>query len=296
MGVITGKNLIKDEQKPNQLYIFKRTMLEGSDGDGVADEFNINMKKYPIKLHENKLLDGICMDFVFKDNPISKKADTILFAQKDKVLKYNYKKKEIKIVHRFVTPLKKQPLFFRVNRSKNVKDNQKIFMIASAEDSVYVNMQRKSKEDRELDIDSEFQISAIKSVIYDKGNFYILANKCRNRLGYYLIKMDERIPIEEEVYEQDGKEIRQDVLNGVMIINRGNKLDIGDANMFVLRQKKYKELIVSYKNMYINTYNVNVIDLEENTIIFRHESFQLWESQVNGFLTTLNNDFVILQK
>ena len=235
MGVITGKNLIKDEQKPNQLYIFKRTMLEGSDGDGVADEFNINMKKYPIKLHENKLLDGICMDFVFKDNPISKKADTILFAQKDKVLKYNYKKKEIKIVHRFVTPLKKQPLFFRVNRSKNVKDNQKIFMIASAEDSVYVNMQRKSKEDRELDIDSEFQISAIKSVIYDKGNFYILANKCRNRLGYYLIKMDERIPIEEEVYEQDGKEIKQDVLNGVMIINRGNKLDIGDANMFVLR-------------------------------------------------------------
>ena len=57
MGVITGKNLIKDEQKPNQLYIFKRTMLEGSDGDGVADEFNINMKKYPIKLHENKLLE-----------------------------------------------------------------------------------------------------------------------------------------------------------------------------------------------------------------------------------------------
>ena len=33
---------------PNQLYIFKRTMLKGSDGDGIADEFNINMKKYPI--------------------------------------------------------------------------------------------------------------------------------------------------------------------------------------------------------------------------------------------------------
>ena len=98
------------------------------------------------------------------------------------------------------------------------------------------------KHKREIDIDKEFQISAIKSIIYDKGSFYLLANKTRGKLGYYLIRMDERKPITKN-------EQGVDELNGEMIINRGNKLDIGDANMFVLRNKEhgYKELIVSYK-------------------------------------------------
>ena len=48
--------------------------------------------------------------------------------------------------------------------------------------------------------------------------------------------------------------------------------------------------------MYINTYNVNIIDLNSKLIIFRHESFQLWESQIRAFLTTLNNDYVMLSK
>lgn len=87
-------------------------------------------------------------------------------------------------------------------------------------------------------------------------------------------------------------------LNGEFIINMGNKLDIADANMFVLRNEQYgyRELIVSYKTMYINTFNCMVVDLSDKLIIFRHESFQLWESKVKGFLTTAASDFVILSK
>ena len=41
-----------------------------------------------------------------------------------------------------------------------------------------------------------------------------------------------------------------------------NKLDIADADIYVLRNKveKYKELVVSYKTIYINTYNKFIID------------------------------------
>lgn len=87
-------------------------------------------------------------------------------------------------------------------------------------------------------------------------------------------------------------------LNGEFIINMGNKLDIADANMFVLTNEEhgFRELVVSYKTMYINSFNCMVVDLTDKLIIFRHESFQLWESQVRGFLTTATNDFVVLSK
>jgi len=80
--------------------------------------------------------------------------------------------------------------------------------------------------------------------------------------------MNSQIPI---VKAKNGRE----ELNGEFIINMGNKLDIADANMFVLKNEThgYKELIVSYKTMYINTFNCMVVDLTDKLIIFRHESF-----------------------
>ena len=62
-----------------------------------------------------------------------------------------------------------------------------------------------------------------------------------------------------------------------------NKLDIGDTNINVLRDpaNRVKELVISYKTIYINTYNVMVIDISssnqdpavEKSVVFRHESF-----------------------
>jgi hypothetical protein len=62
------------------------------------------------------------------------------------------------------------------------------------------------------------------------------------------------------------------------LIKWKNKLDIGDPNIYVLRnkQKGLKELIVSYKTIFINTYNVICMEIsitDEQTMIFRHESF-----------------------
>lgn len=72
--------------------------------------------------------------------------------------------------------------------------------------------------------------------------------------------------------------------------------------MYILRNGDvgYKELVISFKSIYINCYNLFLIDISQedhDSILFRHESFQLWESECTGFL--LNNrtkDFVQLNK
>mmetsp|Transcript_802 Transcript_802/g.1014 ORF Transcript_802/g.1014 Transcript_802/m.1014 type:complete len:155 (-) Transcript_802:1707-2171(-) len=93
--------------------------------------------------------------------------------------------------------------------------------------------------------------------------------------------------------EDDPKEAK-------FLIKWKNKLDIGDTNFYVLRNRAQglKEIIISYKTIYINTYNVVCMDVSssnEFSLIFRHESFQLWESKVKGFLMS-TNEFMILSK
>ena len=61
-----------------------------------------------------------------------------------------------------------------------------------------------------------------------------------------------------------------------------NKLDISDSDIAVLRCKdtKLKELIVSFKTIHSNVYTVQVIDISRDIPwpLYKHESFQLWES------------------
>lgn len=54
-------------------------------------------------------------------------------------------------------------------------------------------------------------------------------------------------------------------------------------------------IVVSYKSIGINTFNVFVINLEDKLIKYWHEGYQLWESPVKGFLLN-TNDFLILSK
>ena len=63
-------------------------------------------------------------------------------------------------------------------------------------------------------------------------------------------------------------------------------------NGSVLREK---ELVVSYKTIYINLFSAIVLDMKTGMIKFRYESYQLWESPVTGFLNS-QNDFVVLNR
>jgi hypothetical protein len=79
-----------------------------------------------------------------------------------------------------------------------------------------------------------------------------------------------------------------------------NKLEIGDACISILsnREAGYRELVIGYKQIHVNVYCVKVIDIsvkkKTQATVFRHESFQLWESETMGFIIHKNKDFMML--
>jgi hypothetical protein len=83
-----------------------------------------------------------------------------------------------------------------------------------------------------------------------------------------------------------------------------HKLEIGDATIAISRgtdsHGEFKELIIGYKTININTYTIFVQDLSgssrNRTTLQRHESFQLWESKVNGILLSESKNFITLSK
>ena len=120
-----------------------------------------------------------------------------------------------------------------------------------------------------LDLDVHFQIRNIKSVMYDyeDQSFYIMANRFKNNLGLFVIKFYEENPDEFE-----------------FIMKFNNKLEIGDCNINILRtmglgtnkEVNYKELVLSFKMIYVNSYNITVLDISDKVnanAVFRHESF-----------------------
>lgn len=56
LAVITGKNLIKNQQKPNQLFVFEREIVDG------IDKF---VFKKRVVLFEIDELNNLCMQFYF---------------------------------------------------------------------------------------------------------------------------------------------------------------------------------------------------------------------------------------
>lgn len=107
-----------------------------------------------------------------------------------------------------------------------------------------------------------------------------MANKRKGLLGYYLIEIDEKDPETEKSH---------------LLINWKSKLDIGDAAMFFIKntEKDIDYLVLSYKSIYINAYNVLVIDLKTKLIQFRYEKYHLWEAKIAGVLLK-NYEYVMI--
>lgn len=60
---------------------------------------------------------------------------------------------------------------------------------------------------------------------------------------------------------------------------------------------KNDEIIVSYKSIYINIYSIVVLSTKTGIVMYKHESFNLWENKVMSFfneqtqhLISLNNN------
>ena len=126
------------------------------------------------------------------------------------------------------------------------------------DDGIYYNSRTRDF----VDLDLLYSISNIREITHDAEDkaFYILANKYSEKLGLFLVRFDEDKP-----------------QNYKFVLKIKNKLDISDADIAVMRNpgKKYKELIISYKTIFMNTFTIYVIDLSSRDMLtlFKHQSF-----------------------
>jgi hypothetical protein len=120
-------------------------------------------------------------------------------------------------------------------------------VIASADDGLYVNTATK----KEVDIDDYFGIGLIKNIKFESETreFYLLCNREGTKLGFFVLRFNEK----------DVKEFK-------FLIKYTNKLDIGDVEMFLnYRTETSREMIIGYKTIYINLYNIMVLDITSDS-------------------------------
>jgi len=117
--------------------------------------------------------------------------------------------------------------------------------VTSFHEALYVDISRKL----EVDIDAAHDIDNVQCILSTPEKFYVLSNKKEQKLGYYLIAMDINDPGDSHQY----------------LINWTNKLDIASSDMYHMVEHQHGErkesLVVSYKSVGINTFNVFVFDL-----------------------------------
>ena len=162
-----------------------------------------------------------------------------MFTNRNEVFVLNIEVGDIKTIYKFKNPLKRQPVNFDVN------DDQTIFVIASADDGLYINNSDEQKV--EVDIDELYNIGLIKNIKFESETreFYILCNREGTELGFYVLKFSEK-----------------DIKQSKFLIKFQNKLDIGDVEMFInYRTKKSREMIVGYKTIFINIYTIVIMDI-----------------------------------
>lgn len=166
-------------------------------------------------------------------------------------------------------------------------------VIASERDGIYFDRSKSTDASPPVvaDLNHLYQVMCIKAIEYDaeEQQFYILCNKKFEKLGFFIIKFDQCEP-----------------LDFTDMTRWKHSLDIDDANLQVLRHQHtesgeaFKELIVSFKTIYQNIYSVYVLDISDSgnqrTILFKHDRFQLWESEIRGLLLPKNKDFVTVSK
>ena len=136
-----------------------------------------------IVLRDNPVFEKVCAEFHFVDQE-GKNRDRLMFANRNEVFILNVVVGDIQTVYKFKDPLKRQPANFDIN------DAQNIFVVASADDGLYINTEEKKEED----IDDIFGIGLIKNIKFESETreFYILCNREGTALGFYVLRFSEK--------------------------------------------------------------------------------------------------------
>ena len=107
LAVVSGKILIMNEQKTNQLFIFRRQ----KNALGGQNKFE---QIHRVVLKDIEMFKQVCMKYHFKPSS-NGVTDTILFAKIDCIFEMNFTTSAITTVYKFTHPMKRQPLQFVPN-------------------------------------------------------------------------------------------------------------------------------------------------------------------------------------
>lgn len=175
---------------------------------------------------------------MFKKTTFGQQPDSIIFAKYDEIFELNFETEEFTQIFKYKEPMFGQPEFF-------VSDpEQDIFVIASDNQSFYIN----TKSGQEIDLDSKFGVTNVKQVVceVEDGQFYFVANKYNGIIGFFLIKFSITDPNDFKFITMWRQKL--EISNVSLNFLRGNDKESG----------RFKELIIAYKTIYINTYTVIV--------------------------------------
>jgi hypothetical protein len=102
VAIISGKNLVMNEQKQNQLFIMKvqKTKNEGKD---KSDYFTLHKR---VLVKDMEYFYNVSMKFFFKNKKKGEPYTSILFAKMEEIFELNFETEECTMLYRFETPLK----------------------------------------------------------------------------------------------------------------------------------------------------------------------------------------------
>ena len=160
-----------------------------------------------------------------------------------------------------------------------MNDNQTASIFCDEDSCVYFDHQ----EQLLVDIDNLMDIQSIKELEYDSEDkcFYIIGNRFNTKFGVFIAKFDEMNPQDFEF---------------ILKMKTGLMIDCADIEIIRDKVNMYKELIITFKTQYLNTFNLQVLDLSTKTphVIYKIETTQLWESNIRGFSIPKSQDYVFV--
>lgn len=266
IGVCVGRHGIReDDIEITELVIYSRRSTE--------EEFSLTK----VCAFDNKDA-GICFAFNRRNT------DELLFATRRNIFAFDWSDEgaEERDIIVYEHPLVAHNIIRLV-----LNDNQDRAVVVTELDAVYYELPVDGQRQSEIDLDDQEGISTIKNVVCDNDAIYILANKHEGKVGIYLLKLEMKDPTK-----------------STYMIKYNNKLDIDDCDLYIMTEgegkTQSKSLVMCYKLAGFNTFNVVVIGMQkdesgEYLIKYWHESNQLWESPVKGFLLS-SNDFLVISK
>ena len=138
--------------------------------------------RYLRKISQN--IKNSCIKCVFSNE----NNNELLITNLTSITKYNFITFEQSTYFKFKLQLNCQPEFVVFS------EDQKQLMIASFYDIFWIDLET----EKEIDIDDVFGIGDIRSIKFNSESFFILANKSDRKLGYYLIQIYAKDPVDEK--------------------------------------------------------------------------------------------------